>query len=99
MVARRGSPPLPGSASGAPSPESGKGSRKEPERHPGSQAKPASSPFWWLRGGQRVANHGSRWSLYGVGLWLFKRQLHLLDCAARAVDGQLAKILALPLVG
>jgi hypothetical protein len=38
-------------------------------------------------------------SLYGVGLWLFQLQLHLLDFAAVAIVVQLAKILALPLVG
>jgi hypothetical protein len=46
-----------------------------------------------------VSNLGTQVSLYGVGLWVFQLQQHLLDFAAVAIVVQLAKILALPLVG
>ena len=91
MVAPRGTPPLAGPASDAPS--------ADPEGNPSWQAERAGAAFWWLWGGQLVSNLGTQVSLYGVGLWLFQLQQHLLDFAAVAIVVQLAKILALPLVG
>jgi MFS family permease len=55
--------------------------------------------FWWLWSGQLVSNLGTQVSLYGLGLWLFQLQNHLLDFAAVAIVVQVAKILALPVVG
>ena len=66
---------------------------------PSEESNRAGSPFWWLWGGQLISNLGTQVSLYGVGLWLFQRHQHLLDFAAVAIVVQLAKILALPLLG
>lgn len=91
MVAPHGTPPQAGSAGGDPS----EASPRHPERPPTR----AGEAFWWLWGGQLVSNLGTQVSLYGVGLWVFQLQQHLLDFAAVAIVVQLAKILALPLVG
>ncbi len=95
MVAPRGTPPLAGAPSGA----LAGGPASQPARQDSPQPRPKGSAFWWLWGGQLVSNLGTQVSLYGVGLWLFRLQLHLLDFAAVAIVVQLAKILALPLVG
>ncbi len=99
MVARRGSPPLPGSSSRAPYGDRDGDQTRDPDQLPLSKAKRTDSAFWWLWGGQLVSNLGTQVSLYGLGLWLFQLQNHLLDFAAVAIVVQLAKILALPVVG
>ncbi len=91
MVAPHGTPPQAGSAGGDPS----EASPRHPERPPTR----AGEAFWWLWGGQLISNLGTQVSLYGLGLWLFQIQLHLLDFAAVAIVVQVAKILVLPLVG
>ena len=91
MVAPHGTPPLAGPAGGNPC-----GVSPGP---PDRQARRAGSAFWWLWGGQLVSNLGTQVSLYGLGLWLFQLQQHLLDFSAVAIVVQLAKILALPLIG
>ena len=99
MVARRGSPPLPGLASGAADGDRHGDRTRDPEQPPQGNAKRSDSAFWWLWGGQLVSNLGTQVSLYGLGLWLFQLQNQLLDFAAVAIVVQVAKILALPVVG
>ncbi len=78
-----------------------------PERPPSGPGTPGArgqfrrtgSAFWWLWAGQLVSNLGTQVSLYGIGLWLFQRQQQLVAFAAVAIVVQLAKVLALPLLG
>jgi MFS family permease len=51
----------------------------------------------WL--GQLASNLGTQISLYAMGLWLFQRQHQLMDFAMVAVVVQMARILAMPLLG
>lgn len=55
--------------------------------------------FRWLWLGQLISNLGTQCSLYGIGLWSFGRQGHLLDFAAVAFVVQLSKVLVLPMLG
>ena len=55
--------------------------------------------FRWLWSGQLISNLGTQTSLYGIGLWLFARSGRLLDFGMVALVVQLARLLALPLVG
>ena len=58
-----------------------------------------TASFRWLWIGQLISNLGTQCSLYGIGLWLFSRQGRLFDFALVALVVQLAKILAVPLLG
>lgn len=68
-------------------------------RAPPPAAPAGRGAFWGLWSGQLISNLGTQVSLYGVGLWLFQQHQRLGDFAAVAMVVQLAKLLALPLLG
>lgn len=59
----------------------------------------AKVSFQWLWLGQLVSNLGTQSSLYGIGLWMFQQQGRVADFALVALVVQVARILALPLLG
>jgi hypothetical protein len=59
----------------------------------------AQATFDWLWLGQLLSNLGTQSSLYGMGLWMFQRQGRVADFAVVALVVQVARILALPLLG